>query len=134
MLYPNGHHGHNVNFLVYSMNLDGRYQDSVKWARSLLNDFKETPRERGTNNQRTSWRQGYFSLIRSLVRFEKWDLIQDGTTIPMYDRPEQMAWKLWAAGLAQAANGQLDKARATARDLEEQAKKGDGSRRPLQSR
>jgi len=132
VLYPNGHHGHNVNFLVYSMNLDGRYQDSVKWARTLLNDFKETPRERSGNNQRNSWRQGYFSLIRSIVRFEKWDVIQDGTTIPIYDRPEQIAWNLWATGLAQAATGQLDKARATARDLAEQAKKGDGSRRPLE--
>ncbi len=132
VLYPNGHHGHNVNFLVYSMNLDGRYQEALKWARSLLNDFKETPRERSGTNQRNSWRQGYFSLIRSVVRFEKWDVIQDGTTIPMYDRPEQTAWKLWAVGLAQAATGQLEKARATARDMAEQAKKGEGSRRPLE--
>ena len=25
-LYPNGHHGHNVHFLVQALNLDGRYQ------------------------------------------------------------------------------------------------------------
>ena len=73
VLYPNGHHGHNVHFLVHSLNLDGRYQDSITQARKLM-EFKETPRERSGNSQRTVYRQGYFSLVKTLVRFEKWDL------------------------------------------------------------
>jgi hypothetical protein len=44
-LYPNGHHGHNVHFLIHALNLDGRYQDSMKQVAHLMNDFKETPRE-----------------------------------------------------------------------------------------
>jgi hypothetical protein len=131
VLYPNGHHGHNVHFMIHTLNLDGRYQDSMKSIQHLMNEFKETPRERSGSNQRVTWRQGYYALVKTLVRFERWDLILDGTTIPAYDRPEQHAWRLWATGLAQAHTGQHDKARATLRDLSEQVKKAEGSRRPL---
>jgi tetratricopeptide (TPR) repeat protein len=99
-LYPNGHHGHNVHFLIHALNLDGRYEESMTRTRHLLNQFKETPRERRGNSQRVAWRQGYFGLIKTLVRFEKWNEILDGTTIPEYDRAEQRAWKAWARGLA----------------------------------
>ncbi len=131
VLYPNGHHGHNVHFLIHSLNLDGRYLDSMNAVRHLMNDFKETPRERSGTNQRVTWRQAYYALVKTLVRFEKWDVILDGTTIPVYDRPEQHGWRLWATGLAQASTGQVDKARATLRELSEQVKKAEGSRRPL---
>lgn len=131
VLYPNGHHGHNVHFLIHSLNLDGRYQDSMKAVQHLMNDFKETPRERSGSNQRVTWRQGYYGLVKTLVRFQKWDVILDGTTIPVYDRPEQQAWRLWAMGLAQANTGQLDKAAATLREMADHVKKAEGSRRPL---
>ena len=90
-LYPQGHHGHNVHFLIHALNLGGRYDESMKWVQHLFT-FKENPRERSGNNQRGVWRQGYFGLIKTVVRFEKWDAIQDGTTIPVYDKPEQQAW------------------------------------------
>ena len=106
-LYPQGHHGHNVHFLIHALNLGGRYDDSMKWAQHLLT-FKENPRERSGNNQQGVWRQGYFGLVKSLVRFEKWNEIQDGTVFPVYDRPEQHAWHHWALGLAQANTGQTD--------------------------
>jgi tetratricopeptide (TPR) repeat protein len=131
VLYPNGHHGHNVHFLIHSLNLEGRYEDSMKAVRHLMSDFKETPRERGGSNQRVTYRQGYYALIKTLVRFQKWDVILDGTTIPIYDRPEQGAWRLWAIGIAQASTGQVDQARATLREMSEPVKKAEGSRRPL---
>jgi tetratricopeptide (TPR) repeat protein len=131
VLYPNGHHGHNVHFLIHSLNLEGRYQDSLKQVAHLMNDFKETPRERSSINQRVTYRQGYYGLVKTLVRFERWDAILDGTTIPVYDKPEQHAWRLWATGLAYAGTGELDKARATLREMSEQVKKAQGSKRPL---
>ena len=115
-LYPQGHHGHNVHFLIHALNLGGRYDESMKWVQHLFT-FKENPRERAGNNQRGVWRQGYFGLIKTVVRFEKWDAIQDGTTIPVYDKPEQQAWRHWAIGLAQANTGQIDRARATLADM-----------------
>ena len=35
-LYPNGHYGHNVHFLIHALNLGGRYDDSMKWVQDLL--------------------------------------------------------------------------------------------------
>jgi tetratricopeptide (TPR) repeat protein len=131
VLYPNGHHGHNVHFLIHSLNLEGRYQDSLKQVAHLMNDFKETPRERSSTNQRVTYRQGYYGLVKTLVRFERWDAILDGTTIPVYDKPEQHAWRLWATGLAYAGTGQLDKARTALREMSDQVKKAQGSKRPL---
>ena len=96
-LYPTGHHGHNVHFLIHALNLGGRYDDSMTWVQHLFT-FKENPRERAGNSQRGVWRQGYFGLIKTLVRFEKWNEILDGTTMPVYDKPEQQAWRHWAIG------------------------------------
>jgi tetratricopeptide (TPR) repeat protein len=121
ILFPNGHHAHNVHFLVHSMNLDGRFQDSMERSRHVLS-FKETPRERDGVNQRTAYRQGYFMLIKTLVRFERWDLILDGQTIPVYDKPVQSAWRDWATGLARARRGEIDEAREALASLEKNRK------------
>ena len=116
-LYPNGHYGHNVHFLIHALNLGGRYDDSMKWVQDLFT-FRETPRERAGNSQRVTWRQGYFGLIKSTVRFEKWNEILDGKTIPVYDKPEQQAWRHWAMGLAYSATGQPEKAKAALADVQ----------------
>jgi tetratricopeptide (TPR) repeat protein len=130
VLYPNGHHGHNVHFLVHALNLDGRFNDSIERVRHMMS-FKETPRERAGTNQRTPYRQGYYALVKTLVRFERWDLILDGTTIPAYDKPEQNVWRLWAVGLAQAARGKVEDAKKTYAQLQEQMKGVTASKRPL---
>ena len=130
VLYPNGHHGHNVHFLVQALNLDGRFTESMTRVRHLMS-YKETPRERTGNSQRVTYRQGYYSLIKTLVRFERWDLVLDGTTVPIYDKPEQQAWRLWATGLAHAALGQEAEARAAHAEMREQLKKVTATVRPL---
>jgi tetratricopeptide (TPR) repeat protein len=111
-LYPPGHYGHNVHFLVHALNVLGHYEDSMTQVRVLL-AFKETPRERAGDNQRTVWRQGHFALIKTLVRFERWRDILEGNVLPEYDKPEQQAWNAWARGLAQSALGQAAAARAS---------------------
>ena len=121
LLYPNGHHGHNVHFLVHALNLEGRFNESMARVRHLLS-YKETPRERAGSSQRVTYRQGYYGLIKTLVRFERWDLILDGTTVPVYDRPEQQAWRLWATGLAYSALGRIAEARAAHSELRDQLK------------
>jgi hypothetical protein len=78
-----------------------------------------------------TFRQGYYSLIKTLVRFERWDLVLDGTTVPVYDRPEQQAWRLWATGLAHAALGKMAEARAADAAMREQLKKVTATVRPL---
>lgn len=130
VLYPNGHHGHNVHFLVHSLNLDGRFRDSMERVRHMMS-FKETPRERTGNSQRTPYRQGYYALVKTLVRFERWDLVLDGATLPVYDKPEQRAWRAWAVGLAHASQGRVEDARATLKLMHEHVAAAAASKRPL---
>jgi len=129
-LYPTGHHGHNVHFLVQALNVGGRYDESLKWAQHLLT-FRENPRDRNGNNQTGPWRQGYFALIKSVVRFEKWDTILDGKTIPVYEKPEQNAWRHWAMGLAYVHTGQMDKAKATLADMQKDLEGVTSSKEPI---
>lgn len=130
VLYPNGHHGHNVHFLVHALNLDGRFQESLERVRHMM-EFKETPRERAGAMQRTPYRQGYYALVKTLVRFERWDMVLDGTTIPVYDKPEQHAWRLWATGLAHAAQGRLAEARQAQNEMKKHLESITASKRPL---
>jgi tetratricopeptide (TPR) repeat protein len=99
-------------------------------AQHLLT-FKENPRERGGNAQTGPWRQGYFALIKTLVRFEKWNDILDGKTIPLYDKPEQNAWRHWAIGLANAATRQMDKAKATLAEMQKDLEDVTSSKEPI---
>jgi tetratricopeptide (TPR) repeat protein len=130
VLFPNGHHAHNVHFLVHALNLDGRFKESLERARHVLS-FKETPREREGTSQRTAYRQGYFALVKTLVRFERWDLILDGVTLPAYDKPEQNAWRNWAIGLAHAYQGNLEAAREAAEALAKNAKEARATEEPI---
>ncbi|MEO6214275.1 MAG: hypothetical protein ABIP65_11665, partial [Vicinamibacterales bacterium] len=130
VLYPNGHLGHNVHFLVHSLNLDGRFMDSMDRVRQMMS-FKETPRERSGNSQRTPYRQGYYSLVKTLVRFERWDLVLDPATVPVYDKPEQHAWRTWAVGLAYAGTNKLDEARTTLEQLKTHVNASTATKRSL---
>jgi tetratricopeptide (TPR) repeat protein len=131
LLYPNGHHGHNIHFLVHALNLDGRYRDSMLQVRHLLS-FRETPREKKSDSQRVTWRQGYYALVKTLVRFERWNEILDGRTIPIYEQPVQRVWRAWATGLAYAAQGRLDEARVALDDLRTQVERAKATRPPLE--
>lgn len=115
-LYPPGHYGHNVHFLVHALNVLGRYDESMVQVRLLL-AFEETPRERAGDSQRTVWRQGHFALIKTLVRFERWHDILNDSVLPAYDKPEQRAWNAWATGLAQSANGKAAAASASLKSM-----------------
>jgi tetratricopeptide (TPR) repeat protein len=114
-LYGLGHHGHNVHFLVSTYCLQDRYQEALAAARSLM-EFKENPREAAeVDNHYTLYRRGWFSLMFTLVNFEKWDEILDGKTLPAYEKPWELAWRHWAMGLAYAAKGDAAAAKAQAR-------------------
>src|SRR5207302_1646001 len=66
-----------------------------------------------------------------VVRFEKWNEILDGKTIPVYDKPEQNAWRHWALGLAYAATGQMDQAKATLADLRKDLEAVTSAKEPI---
>ena len=114
-LYGNGHYAHNQHFLIHTLGLEGHYQEAATRARELMRQ-RENPRERDSVDGMSAYRQGWFALLKTLVRFEKWDEILDGKSLPRYDKPRESAWLDWARGLAHAARGNRASA---ASDLEE---------------
>ena len=130
ILHPNFHHGHNVHFLVHALNLEGRYRESMEQVQHLLS-FKETPREQAGDSQRVTWRQGYYALIKTLVRFERWEALLDPATFPSYDKPVQRAWRAWGSGLAAAATGDLARARAALAEFQQARDQATASKGPL---
>lgn len=101
-LYGDGHHGHNVHYLATAYSFEGRYDDAVEAAKELMG-FTENPRQASAPDMMTSARaQGWFAMLRTLVQFEKWDAILDGSTLPDFHRARQDAWRHWARGVAYA--------------------------------
>ena len=113
-LYGDGHHGHNVHYLATAYSFEGRYDDAMEAARELL-AFQENPRQAAAADQvNGAHAQGWFAMLRTLVQFEKWDVILDDATLPVLARPRQEAWRHWARSLAYGAKGQAPQAREEA--------------------
>ncbi|MBI4474763.1 MAG: hypothetical protein HY646_18975 [Acidobacteria bacterium] len=103
-LYGSGHYAHNHHFLVHTLGMQGRFQEAITRTKEIMT-IKENPRERASVDGSSAYRQGWFVLVKTLVRFEKWDEILDGNTLPRYDRPRENSWYFYARGLAQATKG-----------------------------
>src|SRR5215471_17608295 len=117
-LYGDGHHGHNVHYLATAYSFEGRYDDAIAAAKELL-QFKENPAQIAAADGVGSARvQGWFAMLRTLVQFEKWDLILKGDMLPVFGRPRQDAWRHWARALAFANTGNLMEAHNESADFE----------------
>jgi tetratricopeptide (TPR) repeat protein len=112
-LYPHDHYFHNELFLIYVLGALGRYKDAINESRSLM-AVPETLPERDAADGSSSYRTGWFSLMRTLVRFEKWNDILDGVTLPLYDKPREASWYYWSRALA---NAEKDNGKEALEDL-----------------
>jgi tetratricopeptide (TPR) repeat protein len=118
-LYGTGHHGHNVHFLATAYSFQGQYDKAKDAARELLT-FEENPRERASiDGFYSAHRQGWFAMLRSLVQSESWDEILEGSSLPVYDKPREQAWRHWARALSYAAKRNVEGAKAEARQMDE---------------
>jgi tetratricopeptide (TPR) repeat protein len=116
-LYPPDHYLHNQQFLIYVLGALGRYRDAINESRKLI-AVPENARERDALEGSSFYRTGWFSLMRTLVRFEKWDEILDGATLPFYNKPREASWYYWARALASAAQGNRANAVEALRNME----------------
>ena len=57
--------------------------------------------------------------MKTLVRFEKWDEILDGKTLPFYSQPSESLWYHWARGLAYASTSNEADARNSLQMMEQ---------------
>ncbi len=115
-LYPRDHYLHNRQFLIYVLGALGRYRDAVDESRKLM-AVPEDAAQRDAMEGSSFYRIGWFSLMRTLVRFEKWDEILAGT-LPLYEKPREASWYYWARGLANASKGNKAEASKALRDME----------------
>jgi tetratricopeptide (TPR) repeat protein len=104
-LYGSGHHGHNLHYLAASYAFSGDYDNAIAAARELL-AIKENPREASAiDNIRTAQYQGFFSMLRTLVQFRKWDEILTNGMILEQRKPRAKAWYYWARAIAHVGKG-----------------------------
>jgi tetratricopeptide (TPR) repeat protein len=109
-----GPYGHNVHFLAMVYGYQGRYRDAVRVSRELI----EVTAKPGEEKSRTAL-EGRISMIRALARFEKYDEILDGKSLPDEGAFEVIrAWRFYALALAQIGRGDLAAARAQLETLE----------------
>lgn len=102
--YPHDHYFHNQLFLIYTLGALGRYQEALKESRKLM-AVPETAEESNAPDGASAYRTGWFSLMRTLVRFEKWNEILDGRTLPLYGKPREASWYYWARVQANTEKG-----------------------------
>ena len=91
---------HNEILLLHVLGSQGRYRDAMSRIADLMS-AKQNLADRETAE--FFYRVGWFALMKTLVRFEKWDEILDGKTLPFYNQPSESLWYHWARGLAYAS-------------------------------
>jgi len=98
-MYPGGYYPHNLHFLWFATDLEGRSADSIKAAKKI-SDYTTELRCGAIEGPR----QRYLPLL-AYARFGKWnDILND--PVPGADYPFDMAMWHFTRGLAFAAKGQ----------------------------
>ncbi|PYS03437.1 MAG: hypothetical protein DMG12_12235 [Acidobacteria bacterium] len=107
---------HNEILLLHVFGSQGRYRDAMSHIADLMS-AKENPAERETAV--FFYRVGWFALMKTLVRFEKWHEILDGKTLPILGQPPESIWYHWAQGIAYASTSNVAGARNSLRLMEQ---------------
>jgi tetratricopeptide (TPR) repeat protein len=104
---------HNEIFLIQVLASQGRYQDAMARIADLMS------RTQGPEEREFYYRIGWFNLMKTLVRFERWNEILDGKTLPFYNQPFEAIWYQWARGLAYASTSNAAAARDSLQKMRE---------------
>jgi tetratricopeptide (TPR) repeat protein len=109
-----GPYGHNVHFLATVYGYQGRYRDAVRASQELLDATK------GADEQKSrAALEGRISMLRALVRFEKYDEVLNGKSLPDEGAFEVLkGWRYYATGLAKIGKGDVAATRAQIETLE----------------
>jgi tetratricopeptide (TPR) repeat protein len=109
-----GPYGHNVHFLATVYGYQGRYRDAVRASQELL-DATKAPDEQKSR----AALEGRISMLRALVRFEKYDEVLNGKSLPDEGAFEVLkGWRYYAHALAKIGKGDVAATRAQIETLE----------------
>jgi peroxiredoxin/tetratricopeptide (TPR) repeat protein len=115
--FNNWNYGHNRNYLSYIQEQLGMVDAAIFGARQLI-DAPHDPEE-NNDDWRSSQSYGIFALARALAKFERWDEILDGKTIPWRDLYRDKAYKTYYVARARLAKGEVDEAGKSIREHED---------------
>jgi len=109
-------YAHNQHYLIANLNHLGRVKDAVAFSRNLV----ETPRDpqRNNTNGSSAQRLGRWSLMRTYVRYERWDDLLADPLLDWSDVPEEQGWKAYSRGLAYLGKEDRERARLEAAALD----------------
>jgi len=107
---------HNAILLIHVLGSQGRYRDAMAHIRDLMSAKNNSADE----TAEFFYRVGWFALMKTLVRFEKWSEILDGKTLPFYNQLPESLWYHWARGLAYESMSNAAAARSSLQMMEEQ--------------
>jgi tetratricopeptide (TPR) repeat protein len=109
-----GPYSHNLHFLATVYGYQGRYRDGLRIAQELL----QVAVQPGEATSRAAL-EGRMAMLRLLVRFERWDDILDGKTLPDSGGFDVFnAWRHYALGLAHLGRDDLSLAHIELESLE----------------
>ncbi|MGH9833206.1 MAG: tetratricopeptide repeat protein, partial [Blastocatellia bacterium] len=109
-----GPYGHNVHFLAMVYGYQGRYRDAVRVSQELIEGAKVP----GEEKSRAAL-EGRISMMRALARFEKYDEILDGKSMPGEGAFEVFkAWRYYALALAKIGKDDVAAVRSQIETLE----------------
>ena len=109
-----GPYGHNVHFLATVYGYQGRYRDAMRISQELLAQLNAPPEQKS----RTAL-EGRLALLRTLVRFERFDEILDGRSLPDVGEFDVIKpWLSYAQALALIGKHDLAAARLQVDTLE----------------
>lgn len=125
MTFPfnNWNYAHNRNYLNYIQEQLGMANAAIEGARQLLAaplDPDHNHPERGG-----TFAQGLTSLMRTLIKFERWQDILSPGTLPWTDSKQDKLRKAYAQALAHMGLGNLDRATRSFLEYEELRKEVD---------
>ncbi len=106
--FNNWNYGHNLNYLSYIQEQLGMVKSAQFSARQLI-DAPLDPKDNDEAAQ-SSHSYGIAALARSLVKFERWDELLDGKTIPWRDIKREKVNKAYFEARAWLGKGDLEKA------------------------
>jgi peroxiredoxin len=110
LAFPFNHwnYGHNRNYLSYTQEQLGMAEAAIFGARQLI----DAPLDPKLNSDKrySSHSQGLASLLRTLVKFERWDTLLDARTFPWRDTFGDKMNKAYAESRAWLGKGDLPKA------------------------
>ncbi len=107
-------YSHNLHFLAMVYGYQGRFRDGMRVSKEVL----EVSRRPGEEKSRAGF-EGRLAMLRTLVRFEKWDEILEGKILPDAGPYEVFKpWRQYAEALAHLGKGELIRARADLESIE----------------